>query len=51
VSKDPGLHLKNRTEDAKLRFLAIDAVSGRTINVPFAEESRRLRPPPFRDPL
>ncbi|MPZ36318.1 MAG: HNH endonuclease [Rhodospirillales bacterium] len=59
VSKVPGRYLTNVADQAKLRFLAIDAVSGRTIDTPFAEESRRLaaamtaygRLPPFPDPL
>jgi len=59
VSRDPGRYLTNGADQAKLRFFAIDAVNGHTIDTPFAEESRRLatamtaygRPPPFPDPL
>lgn len=59
VSRDPSRYLSNGADQAKLRFLAIDAVSGHTVDTPFVEESRRLatamtaygRPPPFLDPL
>jgi hypothetical protein len=59
VSRDPGRYFSNRADAAKLRFLAIDSVSGKTLDSPFVDESRRLaelmsvcrRRPPFPDPL
>ena len=59
VSHDPSRYVRDVVGEAKLRFLAIDSVSGRTINTTFNEESRRIaaamttyrRLPPFPDPL
>lgn len=59
VSRDPRRYVGNIADQAKLRFLAIDSVSGRTINTPFDQESHRIaaamttyqRLPPFPDPL
>lgn len=59
VSHDPGRYDGVIADQAKLQFLAIDSVSGRTINTSFDEESRRIaaamttyrRLPPFPDPL
>ncbi len=59
VSHDPGRYVDGIADQAKLRFLAIDSVTGRTINTPFDEESRRIVAvmttqrclPPFPDPL
>lgn len=59
VTRDSSRYFGNPGDRAKLRFLAIDSVSGRTINTTFDEESRRLamamtaqrRRPPFTDPL
>jgi hypothetical protein len=59
VSKEPGRYFRKPADSTKLRFLAIDSVTGKTINTTFADESRRLamamtengRKPPFLDPL
>lgn len=59
VSTDPGRYVRSIVDQTKLRFLAIDSVSGRTINTTFNEESRRIASammtyghlPPFPDPL
>jgi hypothetical protein len=59
VSQDAGRYVVQAADRAKLRFLAMDSTSGRTINTSFDEELRRLgaemkthrRPPPFPDPL
>lgn len=59
VSADPGRYVRSIVDQTKLRFLAIDSVSGRTINTTFDEESRRIAVamttyghlPPFPDPL
>ena len=59
VSHDPGRYVDGIVDQAKLRFLAINSVTGRTINTPFDEESRRIVAamatqrclPPFADPL
>ena len=59
VSRDPSRYVGGITGRTKLRFLAIDSVSGRTINTTFDEESRRIAAamktyrhlPPFPDPL
>ena len=59
VSHDPGRYVGGIADQAKLRFLAIDSVTGRTINTSFDEESRRIAAvmttqrclPPFPDPL
>ncbi|MGI8570666.1 MAG: hypothetical protein ACR2KT_17270 [Methylocella sp.] len=59
VSHDPSRYVRGIIDQTKLRFLAIDSVSGRTINTTFDEESRRIaaamttyrHPPPFPDPL
>ncbi|NNM56234.1 HNH endonuclease [Acidocella sp.] len=59
VSKEPGRYFRRPTDSVKLRYLAIDAVSGKTIDTTFEEESKRLleamrqyqRRPPFTDPL
>jgi HNH endonuclease len=56
VSKNAGRYFPSR---AKLRFLAIDSITGKTIDSTFADESHRLvmamtanrRKPPFPDPL
>ena len=59
VSKDASRYFQSSADAAKCRFLAIDLVSGRTIDIPFNVELRRLavamsthgRLPPFPDPL
>lgn len=59
VSRDAGRYFKSHSDSGKLRFLAIDAVSGKTVETSFEEESRRIgvamrafqRFPPFWDPL
>lgn len=59
VSRDPKRYIGRNVDREKLRFLAIDSVSGKTVNTSFDEESRRLaramsaygRTPPFNDPL
>jgi YD repeat-containing protein len=59
VSRDPGQYLQSRADATKLQFLAIDSVSGKTLNTTYDEESRRIavamtadqRLPPFPDPL
>ncbi len=59
VSHAPERYFQAYEDEEKLKFLAIDAVSGRTIQVPFAEERHRLAQmmtaarctPPFADPL
>jgi hypothetical protein len=59
VSQDPGRYVRSIADRTKIRFLAIDAVSGRTIDTAFDEESRRIAAamttsqclPPFPDPL
>jgi len=59
VSKDASRYFQSSADASKCRFLAIDSVSGRTIDIPFDIESRRMavamsthrRPPPFPDPL
>jgi hypothetical protein len=42
VSHEPSRYVANAADRAKLRFLAIDSVTGRTIDTPFDDESRRL---------
>ena len=59
VSHDPSRYVSNVADLAKLRFLAIDSVIGRTINTTYDEESRRMAAAmttyrhlrPFPDPL
>ncbi len=59
VSAQPERYLKSQEDTKKLRFLAIDARNKKTIDSPFAEETRRIaelmtkyqRFPPFADPL
>jgi hypothetical protein len=59
VSNDHRRYFPDREAAGKLRFVAIDAATGKTINTTFAEETRRIgavmatyrRPPPFPDPL
>lgn len=59
VSCDPNRYIRHHADRMKLRFLAIDSVSGQTIDTSFDGESRRLaeamtqhrRKPPFSDPL
>lgn len=59
VSCDPGRYIGGRADHAKLRFLALDAASGKTVETTFHDESRRIaetmriyrRLPPFSDPL
>jgi hypothetical protein len=59
VSHEPSRYVGDVADRAKLRFLAIDSVTGRTINTPFDEESGRMaaamttyhRPLPLPDPL
>jgi len=59
VSREPGRYVRSAADSSKLRFLAIDAVSGNTIDTTFDAESRRIaaamtayrRLPPFPDPL
>jgi hypothetical protein len=59
VSRERGRYLRSPADSTKLRFLAIDSVSGKTLNTPFKDEFRRLaiamtanrRVPPFPDPL
>jgi HNH endonuclease len=42
VSRDPDRYFRSPADAAKLRFLAIDSVSGKTLDSPFAHESRRI---------
>ena len=42
VSREPSRYIASAADRAKLRFLSIDAVTGRTIDTSFDEESRRL---------
>jgi hypothetical protein len=59
VSRNPGRYIRTAADSSKLRFLAIDSVSGKTINTTYDAESRRIatamtayqRLPPFPDPL
>ncbi|MGY4258129.1 hypothetical protein ACVI1L_005197 [Bradyrhizobium sp. USDA 4516] len=59
VSHAPVRYFQAYEDEEKLKFLALDAVSGRLIHVPFAEARHRLvqlmtaarRTPPFDDPL
>lgn len=59
VSREPGRYFRVPSDSKKLRFLSIDAASGRTLDTSFDDESRRLaeemtkhrRRPPFPDPL
>lgn len=59
ISQSPERYFRNRGDREKLRFLAIDAISGKTIDKCFDEETHRLselmrverRKPPFSDPL
>jgi hypothetical protein len=59
VSYDPKRYLHGTADQMKLRFLAVDAITGRTIDTPFHVESSRLARlmstrgylPPFPDPL
>jgi hypothetical protein len=59
VSRESARYFQSHADDKKLRFLAIDAVSGKTVETSFSQESRRIaeaitafqRLPPFLDPL
>ena len=59
VSQESHRYLRTASDSTKLRFIAIDAFSGNTINTTFDEESKRIatemtkhrRTPPFPDPL
>jgi hypothetical protein len=59
VTDEPRRYFRSAADTSKLRFLAIDSVSGKTINTTFDAESRRMafamtanrRRPPFPDPL
>lgn len=59
VSREAGRYFRSRADGDKLRFLAIDAVSGKTIETSFRQETKRMaaamtacqRVPPFWDPL
>ena len=59
VSRHPRQYIRTEADSSKCRFLAIDSVSGKTINTSFDDEQRRLakamsafqRLPPFPDPL
>jgi hypothetical protein len=59
VSREPNRYVRSAADSSKLRFLAIDSVSGKTINTTYDAESRRVatamttyrRLPPFPDPL
>jgi hypothetical protein len=59
VSGDATRYIRTADDTSKLRFLAIDAVGGETIETSFADEQHRLsaamtkhrRVPPFPDPL
>jgi hypothetical protein len=58
VSREPSRYIASAADRAKLRFLSIDAVTGRTIDTSFDEESQRLAMamstygrPPLPDPL
>ena len=59
VSESPDRYFRTQTDFEKLKFLAIDAISRKMIQVPFAAEQRRIaqmmtaerRLPPFADPL
>src|SRR5271163_403354 len=59
VSREPSRYVRSAAASSKLRFLAIDSVSGNTIDTTFDAEIRRMaaamtahrRLPPFPDPL
>lgn len=59
VSREAGRYFQSHADDEKLRFLAINAVSGKTIETSFGQETQRIavamsafqRLPPFWDPL
>jgi len=59
VTREAGRYFQSSADYDKLRFLAIDAVSGKTVEISFGQESRRIaeamkafqRPPPFWNPL
>jgi hypothetical protein len=59
VSNEPSRYIRDISDRDKLRFLAIDATTGKTIDTTFNEESLRIRAamrtyrrfPPFPDPL
>ena len=59
VSHEPGRYFSQAADRKKLRFIAMDSLTGRTIDTSFDEESRRLArercakgaAPPFLDPL
>ncbi|GAN72834.1 hypothetical protein Apmu_0033_07 [Acidiphilium multivorum AIU301] len=59
VSREAGRYFQSHAHDEKLRFLAIDAVSGKTVETSFGQETQRIatamtafqRLPPFWDPL
>lgn len=59
VSREPGRYFRSPADSTKLRFLAIDSVSGKTVDTSWDDEIRRMdtlmrafqRPPPFFDPL
>lgn len=59
VSEDPNRYFRVHTDSSKLKFLAIDAVSGKMVHTTFDAERGRIaetmtverRRPPFADPL
>ncbi len=55
VSQDAKRYIQTPADNRKLRFLAIDAVSGKTRESSFQEEigrcARTRRTPPYHDPL
>jgi len=59
ATDEPERYIRNSNEAEKLRFLAIDSVSGTTVNTSFFDEQSRIArmmvsenaKPPFRDPI
>jgi hypothetical protein len=59
ITKYPGRYIQKAGDSSKLHFVAIDSVSGKTIDTTFDAEQRRIakamtkyhRIPPFPDPL
>jgi hypothetical protein len=60
VSREAGRYFRTSADLSKLRFLAIDSVSGKTVDTAFDEENRRMaiamltasrKLPPYPDPL
>jgi len=59
VSREASRYFQGAADSSKLRFLAIDSASGRTVDTTWDDETRRMatlmsafqRVPPFLDPL